>query len=44
MLPNAAVLPMLRRAMIIGIINEKRTELRGISYARMLYREVSWHG
>jgi hypothetical protein len=39
--PIAAVLPMLRRAIIIGMIKEKITELRGILYVRKLYREVS---
>jgi hypothetical protein len=34
MIPSASLLPILRRAIIIGRIREKRTELRGISYAR----------
>jgi hypothetical protein len=34
MLASAALLPMLRRAIAMGIIKEKATELRGISNAR----------
>jgi hypothetical protein len=36
-IPSASALPILRRAIIIGIIKEKRTALRGISYSRRAY-------
>jgi hypothetical protein len=41
MLPRAAVLPILRRAMIKGSTKEKKTALMGISYVRYRYRKVS---
>jgi hypothetical protein len=37
MIPSASLLPMLIRAITIGISREKRTELRGISYERLDY-------